>query len=284
MLHGLLGEAFLRRVACFGATSRILTLRGGAEIPQRPLASLSELPAAPSLVLHLAFQTKGVMTLPAGEFTNANRAISNQVHTALDRIGAEAIFLASSGAAYLADSAETSPFKRLYGSLKLEDERKFGAWAEVNGKTSVIARVFNLSGPYINNRSHYALACFIADVLANRPIDIRATNRVYRSYTSIEEVMSVVFGALTGPDEMAYAFDTAGEATHEVGEIAEAVALALGHRFGIQRPPLRLGEPEDRYAGDGGAFHILRRELGVPLIDLTGQIKQTARFMAGHPE
>lgn len=284
MLHGLLGEAVHRRVACFGATGRMLALRGRLQIAQRPLADISELATAPSLVLHLAFQTAGAMAMPAEEYGAINRAVGDRVRAALDSIGAEAVFVASSGAAYLADSAQASPFKRLYGSLKLGDEARFRAWAERNGKTAVIARVFNLSGPHINNRAHYALACFIADALADRPIEVRATNRVYRSYVAIEELMSVVFGALTGPSGGVVAFDTAGERAYEVGEIAEAVAAALDHRRGIRRPPFAEGEQDDRYVGDGAVYHGLRRQFGAPSIGLADQVRQTAKFMSDHPD
>lgn len=284
MLHGLLGEAFHRRVACFGATGRVLALRGGVEVAQHPLSALADLPAAPSVVLHLAFQTKGAMSLPPSEFRAINRAIGGRTLSALNRIGAEAVFVASSGAAYIADSVGTSPFKRLYGSLKLEDEDRFQSWGLETGKTAVIARLFNLSGPYINNRSHYALACFIADTLAERPIAIRASNRVYRSFVAIEQVMSVVFAALTEPKGAIVSFDATGETAFEMGEIAQAVAAALDHRLGIERPPLRAAEPEDRYVGDGVAHQALCREFGMASISLTDQIKQTARFMAECPE
>lgn len=284
MLYGLLGRSFYRRVVCFGATGRTLALRGGVEVAQRPLAALGELPAAPSLLLHFAFQTAGAMTIPESEFREINRAIGERTLGALDRIGAEAVFVASSGAAYTAGSAETSPFKRLYGSLKLEEEARFRTWATETGNAAVIARLFNLSGPYINNRSHYALACFIADALAERPITIRASNRVYRSFVAIEQVMSVVFGALTKPDRGILSFDAAGETVYEVGAIAQSVAATLDHRLGIRRPPLKAGAPEDRYVGDGAAHRTLSQKYGIPSIDLADQIRQTACFMAECPE
>ncbi len=283
MLHGLFRETFNRRVFSFGSASRVLVLRDGAEVAQHPLTALADLPSSPTLVLHLAFQTKGTTGHPADEFIEANRAIGERVRAALNRIGAEAVFLASSGAANMAYLAETAPFKRLYGSLKLEDEARFRSWGEDSGRAVVIARVFNLSGPYINNRSHYALACFIADALAGRPIAVRAESEVYRSYLATEELISVVLGVLTDRWRCC-SFDAAGEVAYEMDEIARTVAHTLGHQLGVARQPLMEGRPADRYVGDGIAYRALRDEYGVSPIGLSDQIKETARYMAAYPE
>ncbi len=284
MLHGLLGDLFHRRVVCFGATERRLSLRGGIDIAQHPLSALATLPAASSVVLHLAFQTKGAMGMPAAEYIDLNRAIGSQVADVLDRIGARAVFVASSGAAYLADSVTASPFKRLYGSLKLEDEARFSGWGKDTGNHVVIARVFNIAGPYINNRSHYALACFIADALADRPIEIHATNRVYRSFVAIGELMSIVFGTFANPGNRVVRFDTAGDAILEMGEVAEAVALVLDHHRGIHRPPINEKLEADYYVGDGSTYHALRQSFTAPPTTLENQICQTADYMRDHPE
>lgn len=284
MLHDLMGEEFHRRVVCFGATERRLCLRYGVEIPQQPLSALACLPHAESLILHLAFHTKGAMNMPATEYMALNRAIRNQVADSLDRIGTNALFVASSGAAYLAESAEASPFKRLYGSLKLEDEARFSDWSLNAGKPVIIARVFNIAGPYINNRSHYALACFIADALAGRPIEIRASNRVYRSFVAIEELMSVVFGVMTKQISGPVRFDTAGDAALEIGEIATVVADALHHREGVRRPAINEALADDNYVGDGSAYQALGRECGIQPVPLTNQILETALYMRDHPE
>lgn len=285
MLHSILGQAFQRRVVCFGSSARVLTLRGGTQIAQQPLAALADLSCQPSLVLHLAFLTQQKnMAMSADEFVEANRGIAQQVSATLERVGALGIFVASSGAAYLADRAGGPESKELYGWLKLEDEARFDRWRRETGKAAVIARVFNLSGPYINRRSSYALASFVADALANRPISIRATNRVYRSYVSIEELMSVAVGVLTDRPGKTVKFDTAGEATYELGEIAEAVQVALGRDLGVRRPPLSSEQSSDRYVGDGKAFAALRRELSVPELALPDQIRQTAAYMAEFPD
>jgi UDP-glucuronate decarboxylase len=281
MLHGLLGAQFHDRVACFGSGFRTLTLRGGASIDQQPLAELARLPMAPSLILHLAFLTQEkAKTMTEQAYVEANRAISDQVLNALDVIGAVGVFVPSSGAVYMADQAGAERSKQLYGSLKRDEERRFAAWGESRGSNVVIARVFNLSGPYINKQTSYALACFIADALAGQPITIRAAKPVLRSYVAVCELMSIVLGALTGPVQGPILFDTVGDDVYEMAEIAQVVGEVLHHDRGFDRPALQDGDI-DRYVGDGSTYGLLRRLNNVTPVSFAEQVRETARYMSG---
>ncbi len=285
MLAQTLGEAFADRVVCFGGRPRRLALQGGAGAVQHSLDDLADLPPAPSLVLHLSFITQGpAMTLSAADYVAANRSLSRRVRDALAPIGARAVFQASSGAAALADAAGGPQSKGLYGWLKCEDEAAFADWAGAEGRGCLIGRVFNLSGPYMNRRSTYALASFIGDALAGRPIDVRATTPVWRSYVAIAELMSVVLAWLTGPAEGVARFETAGAETLEAGEIADRVAAVLAPGIEVRRPRFDPDAPADRYVGEGAAYDALRRAAGVQQIPFDEQIQATARYMADYPE
>jgi len=285
MLATLLGEAFAKRVFCFGARPRRLLLRGGVEAVQHPLSGLADLPPAPSLVLHLAFITQGPqMTLSAADYVAANQTLRAQVLGALKPIGAKAVFQASSGAAALADPAGGAQSKQLYGWLKTMDEAAFAEWAEAEGRGALIGRVFNLSGPYINRRSTYALASFIGDALAGRPIAVRAAAPVWRSYVAIAELMSVVLAWLTGPAGGVARFESAGAETLEAGEIAARVAAVLAPGTGIHRARFDPEAAADRYVGEAEAYEALRRAAAVEPQTLDDQIRTTARYMADYPE
>ncbi len=281
LLHGLLGEGFARRVVCFGSGPRTLRLRGEVTVEQRALTDLRDLPSLPSLVLHCAFLTQEkAKAMPEADYVAANRGISAQVLDALDAIGARGVFTPSSGAVYRVDRADAAASMRLYGALKLEDERAFSDWSRAPGRRALIARVFNLSGPYINKHSSYALACFIADALQGRPIEIRAVRPVFRSYVAIAELMSVVFAALTDGETGSTLFDTAGDRDYEMGEIAEVVREVLDPRIAVIRPPLSDTRP-DQYTGDGRAYRVARSRFNVEPIDFPSQVLDTARYMAG---
>jgi nucleoside-diphosphate-sugar epimerase len=281
LLHGLFGEHFSERVKAFGSSGRTLSLRGGVTVDQQPLSSLADLPPSPTLVLHLAFLTQEkAKAMPEADYIATNRAISGAVLAALDSLGAEGVFLPSSGAVYMVDQPRAQASMRLYGRLKREDEDAFADWSRARRKRAVIARVFNLSGPYINKQSSYALACFIADALVGRPIEIRATRPVLRSYVAISELMSVVFGTLTDGAAGPVLFDTAGDVVLEMDEIASVVEQSLSPGKGVRRPALTDSEP-DRYTGDGAVYRRFRDRLGIEPVAFTLQVEETSRFMAG---
>jgi nucleoside-diphosphate-sugar epimerase len=278
-LHGILGDNFERRVVCFGSRARTLSLRGGLRVGQRPLEEMADLPPAPTLVIYLAFLTQEKAGLMShDEYISANRAISDQVRRALEPIGAEAVFVASSGAIEMVGQAGADPNKALYGSLKLRDEARFGQWAEQRRKRAVIARIYSLSGPYINKLHSYALASFIADAMADRPIKVRSPWPVFRSYVAVDELMSVAFGLLTDGGAGVTRFDTGGCRGFEMEEIATAVAVALGSRRGVERRPM-TEESLDRYVGDPTSYKEFMRAAQVEPIKFTKQIHETARYM-----
>ncbi len=282
-LQELFGPSFPERVFAFGSNRRLLALRGGRRIEQRPLTSLIDLPPAPTLVLHLAFLTQEKAGLMSHErYTAINEQISGEVFAALGPIGATGVFVASSGAVEMVGQPGADPNKAIYGRLKLDDEARFAAWAEQTGRRAVNVRIFGLSGPYINKLNSYALSCFITDVLRGRPISIQADRPVFRSYVAVDEMMSIVFGLLTDGTSGAITFDTGADRGYEMAEIAQDVAAALGHTRGVLRPPFQ-SDAADRYVGDGTVYAELRRRLNVETIDFQQQVVQTARYMAELP-
>ena len=282
LLYNTLGAGdFAKRVIAFGSSARRIDF-GASAIDQKPLAGIFALPQAPTLVLHLAFLTKDrVADMDEQDYRRANRAISQTVLDALDDIGATAVFVASSGAAEFADDGDAAPDLRLYGSLKKADEDAFAQWAEkLHGRRAVIARIFALSGPHINKHDTYALASFIADALAGRPITIRANFPVFRSYVAIRELMSLIFAAMLEEGSGVLCFSTGGERL-EMRRVAETVSRAVG-AVAIQRPPLKSG-PVDEYVGDDSAYRKLLSRFGIEHRPFEQQVIETAASFARQP-
>jgi nucleoside-diphosphate-sugar epimerase len=283
LLEALGQEAFSERVACFGSDTATVDLENGFAAPQRPLAELGRLEAKPTLLLHLAFLTKDkVAGMDPEAYAAANRALSRQVLDALAPIGADRLFVASSGAAAFADDPEAAADLRLYGALKREDEILFAAWAEARpeARRAAAARIYSVSGPYINKHQAYALANFILDALAGRPIEVRAPMRVLRSYVAVRELLSLTFAQLLADDSPAAArFDTGGE-TLELGAVAQAVAEALGGEV-VRRPITEARE--NRYVGDDAAWTALLSRHGIAPLPLHDQIRETAAYLARTP-
>lgn len=278
LLAGALGDEFGKRVRAFGSTTRTLRLSDGTPVLQRPLADMAWLPNEPTLVLHTAFLTKDrAEAMDEADYRAANDAIRNAVLNALGPIGAEAIFVASSGAAAKLD--DPRPAMALYGAMKREDEDSFAGWAEDNGKTAVIARLYALAGPRINKPQAYAIASFMLDALAGRPIAVRAPNRVVRAYAAIREVMGLAF-ALMLEGKGVTRFDSGGEPL-ELEQVAREVA-ALVEGASVERAAI-TDPASDIYHGDGAAYDALLRASGISPVPLRDALAETLDFLAGQP-
>lgn len=276
LLHDALGPALLDRLHCFGSAARTLRLRDGLSVPQRPLGEIGDLRSEPTILLHLAFLTKDrVEGMDAEAYSRANAALSARVLDALDRIGTTAVFVGSSGAARFADDPGAAHDMRLYGALKKRDEDDFAAWAEARGRTAVIARVFNVAGPYINKHGAYALAAFVLDALAGRPVTVRAPHRVERGFVAIRELMSLVFLLLLEEGGVTR-FDTGGDAL-ELGEAAAIVARILGG-VPVERAAI-TADRVDRYVGDRAAYDRLRVGRDIETVPFSDQVRETADYL-----
>jgi nucleoside-diphosphate-sugar epimerase len=282
MVAQALGPAWPARVLCFGSSARTLPLRGGRVAAQRPLAEMAALPTRPSVLLHFAYLTREkVADRSPADYVATNRAISQQAAEAAARVGVDRVFLSSSGAVYAALAAPASDDPALlYGRLKLEDEALFARFADqAAGRRLLTARLFNLSGPYINKLGSYALASFIEQARRGGRIEIRAAHPVIRSYTSAENLLGVAFGALLAEGgEPAQCFDTAGEIEVEVQELADVVRAAVNPAASVQRAAYSPAGA-DRYVGDGRLYHELAARHGVTAHGLRQQVDDTARYL-----
>ena len=121
--------------------------------------------------------------MPLATYLAINRGLSSTVAELAEQLGARGLFLPSSGAVYRKDRTLNRDLAaNPYGVLKLEDEDRFANVAQRRGFPAVVFRIFNLSGPFINHPSHYALGSILLDIAAGRAIDV-AARLVVRGYT-----------------------------------------------------------------------------------------------------
>ncbi len=277
LLHRILRNDFARRVVCFGSNARVLTLADGIQIAQRPLGEMDRLDAQPSWLLHYAFLTKDrAEQMAEAEYCRANQTISDTVLAAINMIGVEAVFLASSGAAARASDSSASPAMRLYGAMKLADEAAFADWAAIHSKRAVIARVFSITGPYINKHGAYAIASFIHDALAGRVIAVRAPRAVVRAYVAVDELIALIVALLGEESSGVVRFDSGGEPL-ELGAVAQCVDQAIGGA-GVDRAAMS-DHDTDCYHGDGQAYARLLAQHGIAAVPLRAQVINTAAYL-----
>jgi len=286
MLDAALGDELPARVHVFGSRRRTIQLRSGRSLPVDRLSELPEhrdLMAAPHLLAHYAFVTREHVTGGRlDDYVATNRSIADTVLRHAAGPGAVGIFVPSSGAVYrhdgrLDDDLATNP----YGALKVADEQRFLRLADGRSASRVlVARVFNLAGPFLNKPDLYALGSILGDILRGGPITVRADRPVIRSYVHVGDLVELAFAAMTGavptPPEP---IDTAGEREIEVGELATLAAAVLGRpQTRVERPPLRT-EEADRYVGDGAALARLADLHHLRLRPLPEQIATTADYL-----
>jgi len=268
-LHLLDSLHALDRVRVYGSQARMLLLRSGAKIACDELPALTRYDGPPPLLLHYACLTKDRLAgMGEDMFAAGNTKIRETIAGLIERRGVSGMFLPSSGAAYAPGP---------YGEAKRLDEARF---SEAKIPRLVIARIFNLAGPFINKTETYAIADFCSRLIAGEDIEIRARSKVIRSYVHIEDLLLLALGLLVLGPEKKQKFDTAGEVEVEVGQLARRAASLLRPEARILRPPPD-GSPDDIYTGNPAAMRAAAAGLGVPLRDLDTQIKDIAHYLRG---
>ncbi len=301
MLESALGDDLLKRVSVFGSSARDLTLRSGRTIPCLLLEHIGSLEAGPKLFFHCAFLTKDrLLGQSIDEFIAGNKVISDTVASAIERSDARGLFMPSSGAVYKkgtciisgdgsAPNGATAPAYVLdddmagnpYGVMKHQDEERFLKIAKQKNIPACIPRLFNLSGPFINKIELYALASMIASCMGGKEIIIRAPHRVVRSYVHVADLVSLGVAMLLNSqkDDVAV-FDTAGEETVELTQLAEKIRAVMGTpKTPINRPEF-VTDKDDVYVGDGKQFITMMDRHGLTLRSINVQIQDTAAYLA----
>ena len=238
----------------------------------------------PLIIFHYAFLTKDrVSGLSTRDYVERNEAISNLVRSWIESSNVIGVVLPSSGAVY--DHLRTQardPSACLYGQLKFKDELDFTAACESHDTRLIIARVFNLSGPYINKFDSYALSSFVQQVIRRQPITIHARHPVFRSYYFIGDLLELCVRLLFKPStERTEYFDVAGDEIIELGELALRVVKVLSDNMPIviHRQPMFSGDVTDRYIGNSDRIKELEIGFGMHPMTLDRQIELTSQYI-----
>jgi nucleoside-diphosphate-sugar epimerase len=241
-----------------------------------PVAALADVVDTPhDILLHFAYATRE--HAGSDSYVRTNVAIAATVAEAIARQRPRAVAYASSGAVYrpdggLAWDVAGDP----YASLKRLDELALGGAAREVGAAAIIARVFNLAGPWLTKRG-FAIADLTEQVRSGGSVRLRAEHPVVRSYVDVEDLVALLL-SLAERGESA-TFDTEGEVAVEMGELVARIAGVL------DRPDvavLREWDPAaaaDRYVGDGTEMRRLAHAAGLRLRTLDEQILRTADWL-----
>ncbi len=215
---------------------------------------------------------------------------TRRVLDAAVRAGARDFLLVSSGAVYgrqppalpafpedFVGAPATMDPRAGYGHGKRAAEWLCSAWGAEFGLRVVTARLFAFVGPGIALDGPFAVASFLRDAIADRPIVIQGDGTPLRSYLHAAEMTGwlwrLMFRGCPGQ-----AYNVGGEDPVSIAELARRVASAAGSKSGVEvRGLAATGLASDRYVPDVGKAH---RELGLrPGLTLDESLQRTVSWL-----
>lgn len=265
-----------QELVLFGSSAGTITVDGGGELAIRPLSSLTPADIADAHVIHLAYLTKDkVAEQGEAEFRRINREIDRVLLDAMAERKPASLFVASSGAASLAESnGDPEP----YGQMKLEQEHRFLDWCTSAAVPVLVGRIFNIAGPHINKLDAYALSNFAVQALATGKIEISATIPVFRSMLHVDDLCRIILRSARSAFTTARPLDLCGNTIVEMGDIAELVARALPGQVPITRGEIDYSR-SSVYVGAPHETRIMCMKFGISQTDLYGQVCDTVNWI-----
>jgi len=164
---------------------------------------------------------------------------------------------------------EMSPVKRDYAAAKRDAEQAILTLGSQGGIVS-IARCFAFVGEHLPRDKHFAIGNFIQDGLMGRPINVKATFPVYRSYMHADDLVHWLMRICHSANPLCPIYNVGSDRAVTIGELAELVAK----RFAIEVNKAELTQGNvDRYIP---SISKAKEELGLNIsIDLCAAIDKT---------
>jgi len=180
------------------------------------------------------------------------------------------IIYSSSGAVYKDDN--------LYGEMKLKDENYFSELSKNIGSNILIPRIFNIGGLYINKYDVYALSNFICQAMQNDKIDIKAQQRVYRSYVDVTDLLKIFTSWIEDSENFDYCFDSANpDGAIEMDDLANITFKQLNMDKNINRDS--ISNEENRYCGDIEAQTYLTNKYNINISSHNEIVANTINYI-----
>ena len=269
------------QVYCFGSTEKDISLIDGTVVKQRSLSDLATLQAGKNYsMLNFAFSSPGKITKGnVKNYVDTNRSLSQILCKEARRLEINNVTTISSGSVYEKGRKLVSDIKKnTYGVLKLEEEALFSELIN-DGMCVVIPRLFNVSGPYINNYDLYMLSSLIWQMLTKDTVKINSSYKVIRSFIAISDLVSVVLGIFSEKHQgKLFIFDTAGEEEVEIGELALKIKKELNSSALIIRDEIEE-HIEERYVGSRDRYHSYLSGLSIQEMSIEHQIFCTSEYL-----
>lgn len=239
-------------------------------------------------VIHAAASTdiRDYISRPETEKRNIQAGTYNYCELAKKFHIKSKIVYVSSGAVYGVQSPKldkldenTKPYdlhnmasaKQSYAAAKQDAEQaiiKLG----VDGLSVSIARCFAFVGRWLPRDQHFAIGNFIGDVVNKRPIIVKATHRVYRSYMYADDLVEWLMTIANSASSNSPVYNVGSDEAILLSDLANKLAELCHSEAEI---PV-ITEPKiDRYIP---SIEKAKKDLGLSLkYDLTSSIQETIK-------
>ena len=221
-------------------------MSNGVELLNGDITTINSLPDA-DYVIHAAASTDASLYLShkKKEKKNIIRGTLNYCQLATEFHKNSKIVFCSSGAVY---GYQPEQVKHLtedmaFGDIESLDEvKKSYAYAKRDAEFAIqklgqaglnvsIARCFSFVGRYLPKDQHFAIGNFIADGIAGRNIEVKASKKVYRSYMYADDLVLWLMTIADNSNPQCPVYNVASDKEVEIKELADIVANIFNVRI-----------------------------------------------------
>jgi len=239
--------------------------------------NLAEIQAfAPTVVIDTAFITREkYKDSKEVEYVKNNREIIKSSIEICSMPSVRKYVGFSSGATvHLAGRKSFSLNENPYGALKAEYEDEMNALNLMRDQSISIARVWSVSGAYVTKPTLFAFTDLITQARKGA-MQIKAPNKVFRRYCSIESVIQI---ALSQPKQpMSPIFDTGGELI-EIGDLAQIIREEVNPDAQLFRGSPD-GTVEDHYYSNGKQWRALLNKYDFEFESVRSQVRHVSSLI-----
>lgn len=187
----------------------------------------------PTVIIDCAFQTREKLSIiPLADYVKQNSLLTERMLWLASLDTVRLAMTISSGAAVHPHDAVNEPIeKNPYGFMKRKAEQKLSLLGNKTGISTVIPRAWSVSGAFCPKPELFAFTDLISQATTGR-ILIKSSTKVYRRYTSVEDLLSVsLASARLGSSSI---IDSGGE-LFEIEELAEKIRTLVSPNATISR-------------------------------------------------
>ena len=232
----------------------------GVETFTGDITTIDHLPNA-DYVIHAAASTDAsrYLTQNIEEKKNIIKGTLNYCRLATKFHKDSRIVFCSSGAVYGYQPKHVKYLEEdmAFGNINsLDDVKKSYAYAKRDAEFAIkklgqsglnvsIARCFAFVGKYLPRDQHFAIGNFLADGIAGRNIEVKATKKVFRSYMYADDLVEWLMTLAANSNKTCPIYNVASDQEFEIREVAHIISKVFN--VGVKSVKCSNESIQDRY-------------------------------------